>query len=76
METRADSVRRANICILGEGAVGKSCITLQYVRHYFEPNYDPTIQESFTRTVTVNGAPIEVTILDTAGMEDYLGLID
>lgn len=44
VEKRTESVfRKANICILGEGAVGKSCITLQYVKHYFEPNYDPTI---------------------------------
>ena len=39
--------------ILGEGAVGKSAITIKFVRKLFIEEYDPTIEDSYQKTFTV-----------------------
>ena len=43
--------------MLGSGGVGKSSITLQYVSNTFVDNYDPTIEDSYRKHVTVTGIP-------------------
>ena len=37
-------VRRYRIVVLGDGGVGKSALTLQYVQHNFIDYHDPTIE--------------------------------
>lgn len=32
------------IVLLGDGGVGKSALTIQFIKHYFEAEYDPTIE--------------------------------
>ena len=62
------------LVLMGEGAVGKSCITTRYVNNEFLDYYDPTIQDSFRKTVTIDTEPVVVEILDTAGQEEYASL--
>ena len=35
------------IAVVGEGGVGKSALSLQYVQELFIDNYDPTIQDNY-----------------------------
>ena len=62
--------------MLGSAGVGKSAITLRYIRNLFVDEYDPTIEDFYKYTATVKGKKQNISILDTAGMEDYDPLVD
>ena len=72
----AHSTRKYTIAVLGSAAVGKSAVTLRFIRNEFAQDYDPTIEEYYAKTVQVDGQAMQVSVLDTAGMEDYFQLID
>jgi len=64
------------VVVLGEGAVGKSCLTIRYVQGTFVTEYDPTIENSYRRIATVDEQPVVLDILDTAGQEEYASMRD
>ena len=64
------------ICMLGTAAVGKSAVTQRYVQNKFLKDYDPTIEDYYKKTVIIDSETVPLSILDTAGMEDYYPLID
>lgn len=64
------------IVILGEGGVGKSAITVQFLQNKFSENYDPTIQEFYQKNITVDNQFYRLEILDTAGQEEYISIRD
>ena len=43
------------IVVLGTAAVGKSSLTLRFTQGEFEEEYNPTIQETFFKTVPIDG---------------------
>jgi len=59
------------LVMLGDGGVGKSCLTIQLVHHNFVKEYDPTIENSYRKQVVVDNESHMLDILDTAGQEDY-----
>jgi len=59
------------VCLLGSGAVGKSCIALRFVQGVFNEQYDPTIEDYFRKDASVDGQIVSLDILDTAGQEDF-----
>ena len=63
-----------SISVLGVGGVGKSALTLRFVRQFFQDVWDPTIETAFTKDVDIEGQRIHLEILDTAGQEDYKSL--
>lgn len=40
---------------LGSGGVGKSAITIQFMQNHFVDEYDPTIEDSYRKQVTLSG---------------------
>mmetsp|Transcript_7218 Transcript_7218/g.13261 ORF Transcript_7218/g.13261 Transcript_7218/m.13261 type:complete len:277 (-) Transcript_7218:1142-1972(-) len=68
--------RKFVLTVLGAAGVGKSAITMRYTNNRFISDYDPTIEDYFSKNTTIDGDPISVSILDTAGMEDYKALKD
>jgi len=62
--------------LLGAGAVGKSAITLRMVSNDFRQDYDPTIEDSYTCSIMVDGTTAVLDILDTAGQEQFSTLLD
>lgn len=64
------------ICMLGTSAVGKSAVTQRFVQNKFLKDYDPTIEDYYKKVVTLDNDSVPLSILDTAGMEDYYPLID
>jgi GTPase SAR1 and related small G proteins len=46
------------IVILGQGAVGKSSITSQFVNKEFHEEYNPTLQEVFRKILVIDDKPI------------------
>lgn len=59
---------------MGIGGVGKSAITNRFVMGRWVEKYDPTIEESYSTTVDVDGKALHVEILDTAGQDEYTPL--
>jgi len=64
------------IVMLGDGGVGKSCLTIQLCRNYFAIEYDPTIENSYRTTVRIDEDSALLDILDTAGQEEYIAMRD
>jgi small GTP-binding protein len=59
------------VIVLGTGGVGKSALTIQLVQGRFAVAYDPTIEDIYKKTITVDGREINLDILDTAGQDDF-----
>jgi GTPase KRas protein len=59
------------LCIWGECGVGKTSLTIQFMKRHFVEEYDPTIEEPFSnrKQVDVDDELALVEILDTAGFE-------
>eukprot|EP00484_Ammonia_sp_Unknown_P017616 CAMPEP_0197043022 /NCGR_PEP_ID=MMETSP1384-20130603/19311_1 /TAXON_ID=29189 /ORGANISM="Ammonia sp." /LENGTH=317 /DNA_ID=CAMNT_0042474241 /DNA_START=52 /DNA_END=1005 /DNA_ORIENTATION=+ len=60
-----------NLCVMGPGAVGKSAITLRFIKGQFVANYDPTIEDAYKKGIYLDGNQLALDILDTAGQEDF-----
>ncbi|KAI8611967.1 small GTPase superfamily [Chytriomyces sp. MP71] len=60
-----------HVVVLGDGAVGKTALTIQYCLNSFVEHYDPTIEDSYRKQVIVDGETCVLEILDTAGQEEY-----
>merc|ERR1712029_1090832 len=41
------------LVILGDGGVGKSAITIQFCQKRFQDHYDPTIEDTYRKEITV-----------------------
>mmetsp|Transcript_18382 Transcript_18382/g.71014 ORF Transcript_18382/g.71014 Transcript_18382/m.71014 type:complete len:201 (+) Transcript_18382:241-843(+) len=59
------------IVVLGDGGVGKSCVTIQFTQNHFVREYDPTIENSYRKQITLDEESYMLDILDTAGQEEY-----
>eukprot|EP01103_Thecamoeba_quadrilineata_P012554 TRINITY_DN3267_c0_g1_i1.p1 TRINITY_DN3267_c0_g1~~TRINITY_DN3267_c0_g1_i1.p1 ORF type:complete len:207 (-),score=33.30 TRINITY_DN3267_c0_g1_i1:163-783(-) len=58
--------------VVGDPAVGKSCLLVQFTDRKFQPTYDVTIGVEFgSRTVTVDNQTLKLQIWDTAGQEKF-----
>nr|XP_033499705.1 ras-related protein R-Ras2-like isoform X2 [Epinephelus lanceolatus] len=62
---------RFKLVVVGGGGVGKSALTIQFIQSYFVSDYDPTIEDSYTKICTVDGKETRLDILDTAGQEEF-----
>jgi small GTP-binding protein len=59
------------IVVLGAGAVGKSCLSIQYVQGHFVERYDSTIEDVYRKPTTFDGESMVLTIVDTAGQDTF-----
>ena len=57
--------------VYGSLGVGKSQLTMRYVLGDFLEDYDPTIEDWYRKLIDVNGQPVYLNILDTAGAQDF-----
>lgn len=63
------------LVLLGDSAVGKSCLVVRFVRDEFFEFQEPTIGAAFlTQTVTLDDSTVKFEIWDTAGQERYRSL--
>uniref|UniRef100_H3BI91 GTP-binding protein Rheb n=1 Tax=Latimeria chalumnae TaxID=7897 RepID=H3BI91_LATCH len=51
--------------------LGKSSLTIQFVEGQFVDAYDPTIENTFNKVVTVNSQEFNLQLVDTAGQDEY-----
>jgi len=66
------------VVVIGGGGVGKSCLTVRYLKDEFLAEYDPTIEENYRKKVTIpdTGSECILDVVDTAGQEEYSSLRD
>lgn len=65
------SADKITVSILGAGNVGKSAITLRFIRDAFIQNWEATIEDVYRKTTRVGDDVYMLEILDTAGQEDF-----
>jgi len=68
------SLKRYRLVVLGDGGVGKSALTLQYVQHNFIDYHDPTIEDAYQQRTVIDGEPCLLDILDTAGQVEFTAM--
>lgn len=68
-------VHHFKLVLLGDTAVGKSCLVVRFVRDEFFEFQEPTIGAAFlTQTVQLDESTVKFEIWDTAGQERYRSL--
>jgi small GTP-binding protein len=64
------------LIVIGDQAVGKSCLTLKATKNVFENNYNATVGfEFFSFNIKINDKVLKLQIWDTCGQEIYRSLI-
>merc|ERR1712137_1153044 len=74
--TATTTMTEYKLVIVGGGGVGKSALTIQLIQNHFIDEYDPTIEDSYRKQVTIDDETCLLDILDTAGQEEYSAMRD
>ncbi|KAL0490040.1 Ras-related protein [Acrasis kona] len=59
------------LVVVGDGAVGKTCLIIVYASKKFPTTYMPTVFDAFTTRTKIDDASVYFALWDTAGQDDY-----
>ncbi|XP_043836146.1 transforming protein RhoA-like [Dromiciops gliroides] len=65
-----------NLVTVGDGACGKTCLSIVFSKDQFAEVYVPTVFENYVADIEVDGKQVELALWDTAGQGyDHLRLL-
>eukprot|EP01107_Rhizomastix_libera_P000791 TRINITY_DN1149_c0_g1_i2.p1 TRINITY_DN1149_c0_g1~~TRINITY_DN1149_c0_g1_i2.p1 ORF type:complete len:194 (-),score=41.64 TRINITY_DN1149_c0_g1_i2:196-777(-) len=59
------------LVVIGDGAVGKTCLLISYANNSFPKDYIPTVFDNYVVKISAGERIIELGLWDTAGQEEY-----
>ncbi|KAK2160664.1 hypothetical protein LSH36_128g04017 [Paralvinella palmiformis] len=62
---------RRKLVVVGDGACGKTCLLIVFIKDEFPIRYLPTVFETYVNDIIVDNNEVELALWDTAGQEDY-----
>ncbi|KAL6067475.1 rap2c, member of RAS oncoprotein [Balamuthia mandrillaris] len=68
--------RELNLAILGDAGVGKSSLAIRFIHKLWVEAYDPTIEDFYRKSITIDEKPYYLGILDTAGADWFDAMYD
>lgn len=70
-----DEAEPIKVVVVGDGAIGKTCLLISYTRNEFPKDYVPTVFENMTKEETVEigneSRTVSLDMWDTAGQEEF-----
>ena len=65
------SPNHIKIGMFGSGNCGKTSITLRFMKGDFSEGYIPTIDDEFSKVLSIDGQTVSLSVVDTAGNDDW-----
>jgi len=65
------STQTIKLVVIGDGAVGKTCLLISYAKKEFPKDYIPTVFDNYVVNLKAGEQSIELGLWDTAGQEEY-----